>query len=70
MSSVESSARGLVRSCWRREFGVRGRGDVRLLGVVVAGDERKRGMEKGDGAAAFCLRLKDNLRSRLSNGTR
>jgi hypothetical protein len=64
MSSVESFAlldALLLRSCWRRLFGERGRGEPRSLGVPGV-EERKRGKPKAeDGLGFVCLRLNDIL---------
>jgi hypothetical protein len=48
-----------LRSCCRREFGDRGRGEPRL--GVPSGDERNRGKPKEEAVVFGCLRLKDML---------
>jgi hypothetical protein len=59
MSSVEPSALGLLRRCWRRLFGDRGRGDARLL-EELRGEGRYREKPKEE-VEALGLRLNDIL---------
>lgn len=49
-----------LRSCCNREFGDRGSGEARLLGVP-RGEERKRGRPKEEVAVDFGLRLNEIL---------